>query len=67
MRAIVRRDRKRKADDSSKAATYRLRKRTVPPQRIERYMKDHRITDETTISEAGILIAMQLSLLQMVT
>lgn len=67
MRAIIRKGRKRKAEEPSQAPTYRLRKRTVPPQRIERYMKDHRITDETTISEAGILIAMQLSLLQMVT
>lgn len=55
MRAIVRKNRKRKADDPSQATTYRLRKRTVPPQRIERYMKDRHITNETAISEAGIL------------
>ncbi len=55
MRAIARKDRKRKADDPLKATTYRLRKRTVPPQRIERYKKDHHITDDTAISEAGML------------
>jgi len=55
MRAIARKDRKRKADDPFKATTYRLRKRTVPPQRIERYKKDHHITSETSISEAGML------------
>ncbi len=55
MRAIARKDRKRKAEDPLKATTYRLRKRAVPPQRIERYKKDHHVTDETEISEAGIL------------
>ncbi len=55
MRAIARKDRKRKADNPLKATTYRLRKGTVPPRRIERYKKDHHITDDTTISEAGML------------
>jgi len=55
MRAIARKDRKRKTEDPLKATTYRLRKRMVPPQRIERYKRDHHITDETAISEAGML------------
>ena len=53
MRAIVRKDLKRKADDSFKATIFRLRKRPVPPQRIERYKRRHAISDETTISDAG--------------
>ncbi len=55
MKAIVRKDRKRKAEDPLKTTTYRLRGRTAAPQRIERYKKDHHITDDTAISEAGML------------
>jgi len=55
MRAIVRKDRKRKAKDPLKPTSYRLRGRTAAPQRIERYKKDHHIADDTAISEAGIL------------
>lgn len=56
MRAVVRKDLKRKAQDPSKATAFRLRKRPVPAQRIERYMSRNHILDGDTISEAGMLV-----------
>lgn len=52
MRPIVRKDMKRRAEDPSKKTNYRLRRRPVPPERIERYKKMRAITDKTELSDA---------------
>lgn len=53
MRAIVRKDLKRKAEDPFKATVFRLRKRLVPLDKIERYRKEHGITERTIMSDAS--------------
>lgn len=56
MRAIFRKDLKRKAEDMSRSSSYRLRGRPVPNQKIERYKKEkglifeESLPDETTPS-----------------
>ena len=52
MRAIIRKEQKRRAHNGSKASTFRLRHRPVPDQKIERYKRTHDITDETLFSDA---------------
>lgn len=57
MRAIIRKDLKRKAEDPSRGSTFRLRKRLVPTEKIERYRRDHSPVDETIMSEVGTSIS----------
>lgn len=53
MRAIVRKDLKRKAEDPFRPTVIRLRKRLVPKEKIERYRRDHDTVEETIMSDAG--------------
>ena len=53
MQDIVRIDLKRKAEDPSKATMFRLRKRRVSPTKVERYKRDHAISDATANLDAG--------------
>ncbi len=52
MQAIVRKDSKRKSENSHKATRFRCRKRPVPQHRIERYRRDHASSDETIMGDA---------------
>lgn len=52
MRAIARKKLSRQNADSSKASTFRLRKRPVPDQRIDRYMKSNNLDENTVFSDA---------------
>lgn len=52
MRAIVRKDLKRKAENPSKPTKFRLRKRPVPPEKIERYKKAHSNCNEIIVADA---------------
>lgn len=65
MRAIVRKDLKRKAEDPSRATTFRLRKRQVPAEKIERYRRDHGSVEETLMSDAGTLTSNTCSLISL--
>lgn len=53
MRAIVRKYLKRKVKIPSRASIFRLRKRLVPTEKIERYRRDHGLVEETIVSDAG--------------
>ncbi len=57
MRAIVRKDRKRKAEDPLRETTFRLREQPVPTEKIERYRRDHGFTEDTIMSDAGTPIS----------
>jgi len=62
MRAIVRKDLKRKAEDPFRATVFRLRKRLVPTEKIERYRRDHGLVEETIMSDAGMPISIARSI-----
>ncbi len=53
MRAIVRKDLKRKAEDPFRATIFRLRKRLIPTEKIERYRRDHGLIEGTIMSDGG--------------
>ena len=52
MRFIARKKIQRQNKDGSKASVIRLRKRPVPEQRVERYIKDKGIDENTVFSDA---------------
>ena len=52
MRSIARKKIRRQNEDGSKASVFRLRKRPVPEQRVERYIKDRGIDENTVFSDA---------------
>ena len=52
MRFIARKKFQRQNEDESKASVFRLRKRPVPEQRVERYIKDNGIDENTVFSDA---------------
>ena len=53
MRAIARKKLSRQSADSSKASTFRLRKRPVPDQKIDRYMISNKLDENTVFSDAA--------------
>ncbi len=55
MRAIVRKDLKRKAEDPFRATIFRLRKRLIPTEKIERYRREHGLVEGTIMSDGGVL------------
>lgn len=57
MRAIVRKDLKRKAEDPFRATIFRLRKRLIPTEKIERYKRDHGLVEGTIMSDGGTPIS----------
>jgi len=57
MRAIVRKDLKRKAEDPFRATIFRLRKRLIPTEKIERYKRDHGLVEGTIMSDGGAPIS----------
>lgn len=52
MRYIARKKIQRQNEDASKASVFRLRKRPVAEQRVERYIKDKGIDENTVFSDA---------------
>ena len=52
MRVIARKKIQRQNEVGSKASVFRLRKRPVPEQRVERYIKDKGIDENTFFSDA---------------
>lgn len=52
MRSIARKKIQRQIEDGSKASVFRLRKRPVPEQRVDRYIRDKGIDEHTVFSDA---------------
>lgn len=57
MKAIIRKELKRKAEDPLRPSTFRVRGRPVPQPRIDRYKRGHGGSrDETTDLDAGKVV-----------
>ena len=52
MRVMARKKIQRQNEGGSKASVFRLRKRPVPEQRVERFIKDKAIDENTLFSDA---------------
>ena len=63
MAAIVRKDIERRAEDPFKTTIFRLRKRHVPFDRIERYKKEHDISAEMIMPDACESVTFSITLL----
>ena len=62
MRPIARKKIQRQNEVGSKASVFRLRKRPVPEQKIERYIKDKGIDENTVFSDArGLMYSVSVS------
>ena len=53
MREIVRKELKRKAEDPHRESAFRLRKKLVPPEKIDRYKRDSGISQMDSVSPNG--------------